>query len=104
MPDFPRIDPDATDTTAEAAALTGFDIGTHCRKIASYGGGATVTTHGTHHMRVIGQTGARVTIERHGYDFWRGLMDAKGCTAPRQVSFVDDLRAGRMLADLDRAA
>ena len=63
-----------------------------------------MTTHGTHHMRVIGQTGARVTIERHGYDFWRGLMDAKGWQAPRQVSFLDDLRAGRMLADLDRAA
>jgi hypothetical protein len=39
-----------------------------------------------------------------GYDFWRGLMDAKGWTAPRRVSFLDDLRAGRMLADLDRAA
>lgn len=67
-------------------------------------GVATVTAHGTHHMRVIGQTGARVTIERYGYDFWRGLMAAKGWQAPRQVNFLDDLRAGRMLADLDRAA
>jgi hypothetical protein len=63
-----------------------------------------VTTHGTHHLRVIGQTGARVTIERRGYNYWRGRMDAKGWTAPRQVGFLDDLRAGRMLADLDRAA
>jgi hypothetical protein len=81
-----------------------FDRAAHCRRIASYGGVATVTTHGTHHMRVIGQTGARVTIERHGYDFWRGLLDAKGWTAPRQVSFLDDLRAGCIQADLDRAA
>ncbi len=55
-------------------------------------------------MRVIGQTGARVTIERHGFDFWRGPMDAKGWLAPRQVSFLDDLRASRVVADLDRAA
>jgi hypothetical protein len=55
-------------------------------------------------MRVIGQTGAKVTIERHGYEFWRGLMDAKGWQAPRQVGFLGDLRAGRALADLDRAA
>jgi len=55
-------------------------------------------------MRVIGQTGARVTIARHGYAYWRGLMDGKGWQAPRQASFLDDLRAGRMLADLDRAA
>ena len=31
-------------------------------------------------------------------------MDAKGWHAPHQVSFIDDLRAGRMLAALDRAA
>jgi hypothetical protein len=31
-------------------------------------------------------------------------MDAKGWTAPRQVSFLDHVRAGRMLADLDLAA
>jgi hypothetical protein len=76
----------------------------HCRRIASYGGVATVTTHGTHHMRVIGQTGARVTIDRHGYDYWRGLMDAKGWTAPRKPDLLADLAAGRALAELDRAA
>ena len=90
---------DAGEATPSAAPVA-FDRAAHCRRIASYGGVATVTTHGTHHMRAIGQTGARVTIERHGYAFWRGLMDAKGWQAPRQVSFLDDLRAGRMLADL----
>src|SRR5215217_1358166 len=95
------------DTAGEAtppAAPVPFDRAAHCQRIAGYGGVATVTTHGTHHMRVIGQTGARVTIERHGYTYWRGLMDAKGWQAPRQVNFLDGRRAGRMLADLDRAA
>jgi hypothetical protein len=31
-------------------------------------------------------------------------MDAKGRRAPRQVCFLDDLRAGRILAEHDRAA
>jgi hypothetical protein len=91
---------DATPPTAPAP----FDRAAHCRRIAGNGVVATVTTHGSHHMRVIGQTGARVTIARHGYAFWRGLMDAKGWQAARQVNFLDDLRAGRVLADLDRAA
>jgi hypothetical protein len=99
----------ASDRTGEATPPNNpepvpFDRAAHCRRIASYGGAATVTTHGAHHMRIIGQTGARVTIARHGYDFWRGLMDAKRWAAPREVSFLDDLRAGRVLADLDRAA
>jgi hypothetical protein len=42
------------------------DRAAHCRRIASLGGVATVTTHGTHHMRGIGQTGTRVTIARDG--------------------------------------
>jgi hypothetical protein len=74
------------------------------RPIARYGGVAKVTTHVTHLMRVIGQTGARLTIERHSFDFWPGLMDAKEWRAPRQVSIFVDLCAGRNLADLDRAA
>lgn len=81
-----------------------FDRAAHCRRIASYGGVATFTTHGAHYMRIIGQTGARVTVGRYGYAFWRGLMDAKGWQAPRQVSFLDDLRAGHALAELERAA
>jgi hypothetical protein len=101
---FVNCGADATGEATPPAASAPFDRAAHCRRIASYGGVATVTTHGAHHMRVIGQVGARVTIERHGYDYWRGLMDAKGWQAPRQVSFLDDLRAGRMLADLDQAA
>jgi hypothetical protein len=74
------------------------------REATAVDGGSRLRPRGTHHMRVIGQTGARVTIERHGYGFWRGLMDAKGWKAPHQVSFRDDLRVGRMLSDLNRAA
>jgi hypothetical protein len=49
-----------------APAPVEFDRAAHFRKIASYGGVATVATRGTHHTRVIRQTRARVTIERHG--------------------------------------
>jgi len=94
------------DTTGEATppAVVPFDRAAHCRRIAGYGGLATLATHGYHHFRVIGQIGARVTIARHGYDVWRGIATAKGWQAPRQVSFLDDLRAGRELAALDRIA
>jgi hypothetical protein len=34
----------------------------------------------------------------------RGLMNTKGCDTSRQISFLDDLRADQLLADLDRAA
>jgi hypothetical protein len=86
---------DAEEVSSPASpAPVPFDRAAHCRRIASYGGVATVRTHGTHYMRVIRQTGACVTIARHGYDFWRGLMTAKRWTALRQVSFLDDLRAG----------
>jgi hypothetical protein len=47
-------------------------------------------------MRVIGKTGARVRIVRHGYALWRGLVTAKGWQPPRRVSFLDDLRGGRI--------
>jgi hypothetical protein len=95
-------DPEAGEATPPTTVP--FDRVAHCRRIASYGGMATLATHGYHHFRIIGQTGARVTTERHGYDFWRGIITAKGWTAPRQVCFLDDLRAGRELAALDRIA
>jgi hypothetical protein len=81
-----------------------FDRAAHCRKIASYGGMATLTTHGVHHFCVIGQTGAKVTIERHGYAFWRGIVAGKGLTASRKPHLLSNLAAGRALADLRRAA
>jgi hypothetical protein len=55
----------------------------HWREDAGDCDDVSVATHGTHHMRVIGQTGARVTIARHGHDFWRGLMDAQRWQTPR---------------------
>jgi hypothetical protein len=88
------------ETPPTAPAAVPLDRAAHCRRIASFGGTATVSVHGTHHMRVIGQTGARVTIDRYGFDYWRGLVTAKGWTAPRRASFLDDLRAGRELAAL----
>jgi hypothetical protein len=93
---------DAGEATPPAALP--FDRAAHCRRIASYGGMATLHKHGRRHFATIGSAGARVTIERHGYDYWRGLVDAKGWTPPRQVTFLDDLRAGRALAALAAAA
>ena len=83
-----------------------FSVGTTlgAGKSYTYQSGPAAATHGSHHMRIIGQTGARVTIAGHGYDVWRGLMDAKGWRAPSQVSFLDEFRAGRALADFDLAA
>jgi len=46
-----------------------FDRAAHCRRIASSGRVATVTTHDVAHMRVVGTAGARVTIARHGLDY-----------------------------------
>jgi hypothetical protein len=94
---------DAGEATPPTAAAP-FDRAAHCRRIASYGGVATVTTHGTHHMRVTGQTGDKVTIERHRYAYWRRLMDAKTWRVPRQVSIIDEMCAGRILANLGCAA
>jgi hypothetical protein len=77
---------------------------TRDRQDGRSGSRATIEPHGAHHRRVTGQTGARETIERHCYGFWRGLMDAKGSRASWQVGFLADLRAGRVSTDLDRAA
>ncbi len=55
-------------------------------------------------MRAIGTAGARVTIARHGVAYFRGIVTAKGWTGRRAPDLLSDLRAGRALADLDRAA
>jgi hypothetical protein len=93
---------EATPPTAPAPAS--FDRAGHCRKIASYGGVATVRTHGVAHMRAIGTAGARATIARHGFDYWRGIVAAKRWNGTRRPDLLSDLAAGRALADLDRAA
>lgn len=42
-----------------------FDRATHCRKIASSGGKATVAKYGSTHMSKIGKRGATVLWERY---------------------------------------
>jgi hypothetical protein len=50
-----------------------FDRAADCRRIASFGGAATLTTPGVAHFRAIGAAGARVTIDRHGDDTFAAL-------------------------------
>jgi hypothetical protein len=77
-----------------------FDRAAHCRKIASYGGMATLATYGVAHFRAIGHAGARTTIERHGRDYFFGVAGAKGWTGRRAPDLLADLAAGRQLAAL----
>jgi hypothetical protein len=91
-------------TPPTAAAPVPFDRAEHCRRIGQTGGLTTVARHGVAHMRAIGTAGARVTIERHGAAYWRGLVTAKAWDGTRRPDLLSDLAAGRVLADLDRAA
>ena len=56
--------------------------------------------HGTVPMRAIGTAGALVTIKRHGYGHFAGLVKAKGWHGRRPVSLAVDLAAGRVDAVL----
>jgi hypothetical protein len=93
-----------TDHLAGDASPAPFDRVARCGGSGQTGGLATVARYGVAHMRAIGTAGARVTIARHGLDYWRGLVSAKGWSAPRKPDLLSDLAAGRALADLDRAA
>jgi hypothetical protein len=79
-----------------------------CRRIAASGGHATYEKYGKWHMKTIGSTGAKVTIERHGVAFFQGMMERKGrrytsknqrITATKDKhSLARDLRAGMILS------
>jgi hypothetical protein len=81
-----------------------FDRVAHCRRIGQTGGLTTVERYGVAHMRTIGTAGARVTIARHGLNYWCGIVAAKGWDGTRRPDLLSDLAAGRVLADLGRAA
>ena len=88
-----RTKPNSDDTQTELPLA--LDRAAHCRRIGASGVVVTVAKHGRWHMAAIGTAGARVTIERHGVGYWRGLVNAKGWTAPRPPVLLADLAAGR---------
>jgi hypothetical protein len=81
-----------------------FDRAQQCRRIGQTGGLATYQRHGSAHMRAIGKAGYRAAVANHGVAHVAGILAAKGWHGPRQPDLLADLRAGRLLADLDRAA
>ena len=64
----------------------------------------TFARYGSAHMRAIGKAGYRAAVQAHGVAYVNGILDAKRWRGPRQPDLATDLAAGRVLADLDRAA
>jgi hypothetical protein len=87
----------------DATTATTSDRTEHLRRIGQTGGMTTYERYGAHHMSVIGKTGYAITAARHGKQYARDLVRAKGWTQ-RKPELLSDLRAGRELADFDRAA
>jgi hypothetical protein len=58
----------------------------------------TFERYGPHHMRVIGKTGARITMERHGVAYFQGIVTAKRWNGRRKPSFQHDLFGGKVFA------
>jgi hypothetical protein len=65
---------------------------------------ATFARHGAAHMRAIGRAGYAAAVEACGVGYVSGLLKAKRWDGPRRPDLLADLAAGRVLADLDRAA
>ncbi len=87
-----------------APAPRHFDRAAHCQRIGQTGGMTTFARHGVAHMRAIGKAGYRAAVEAHGVGYVNGILDAKRWRGPRRPDLAIDLAAGRVLADLDRAA
>ena len=75
----------------------------HLRRIGQTGGMTTFDRYGSNHMRAIGKAGYAATVANHGEAYAAALLASKGWT-PRRPDLLSDLRAGRALAALDRAA
>jgi hypothetical protein len=73
------------------------------RRIGQTGGMTTFLRYGSNFYRRIGRAGYQATAKAHGEQYARDLLRAKGWT-PRQPDLLGDLRIGRELAELDRAA
>ena len=91
LADIPAAQPATTDRTE------------HLRRIGQTGGMTTLMRHGRTFYRTIGKAGYAATVARHGEQYTRDLLRAKGWQ-PRTPDLLSDLKAGRQLADLDRAA
>jgi hypothetical protein len=81
-----------------------FDRAAHCQRIGQTGGLTTFQRYGSAHMRTIGKAGYRAAVKVHGVAYVNGILDAKRWHGPRRPGLLTDLAAGRVLADLDRAA
>ena len=90
--------------SAPAPAPRHFDRAAHCQRVGQTGGMTTVARYGAAHMRAIGKAGYRATVKAHGVAYVNGILDAKQWRGPRRPDLGADLAAGRVLADLDRAA
>lgn len=81
-----------------------FDRASHCQRIGQAGGMTTFQRYGSAHMRAIGKAGHAAAVKAHGVAYVAGLLTAKRWAGPRRPELLTDLAAGRVLADLDRAA
>ena len=88
---------------AEVPATPVTDRIEHLRRIGQTGGMTTCLRYGSNHFRTLGKAGYAATVKAHGAQYARDLLRAKGWS-PRKPDLLTDLRAGRQLADLDRAA
>ena len=95
---------EAAPPPAPAPACKHFDRHAHCQRIGQLGGMRTLERHGRAHFVAIGRAGYRAAVKAHGVAYVNGILDAKRWTGPRRPDLGADLAAGRVLADLDRAA
>ena len=97
-------DQDSEAASTPAPARKRFDRHSHCQRIGGLGGMKTLERHGRAHYVAIGKAGYKAAVEAHGYAYVKSILDAKRWHGPRRPDLATDLVAGRVLADLDRAA
>jgi hypothetical protein len=91
-------------TPPPAPAPVPFDRHAHCQRVGQLGGLKTLERHGRAHFVAIGKAGYRAAVKAHGVAYVNGLLKANRWDGPRRPDLLADLAAGRVLADLDRAA
>ncbi len=80
-----------------------FDRHGHCQRIGQAGGLRTLERQGRAHFVAIGKAGY-AAVKAHGVGYVNGLLKAKRWDGRRRPDLMSDMAAGRVLADLDRAA
>ena len=81
-----------------------FDRVAHVQRIGQTGGLTTVERYGAAQMRAIGKAGNAAAVKANGVAYVNGVLKVKRWDGPRRPEVLTDLAAGRVLADLDRAA